>query len=145
MYILSEIFHMYSDLLLRAYSHILSGILSYLSCVLWSCTFKVLIAKDHFITIGSGWCYIWCAMDPNMDPINIQYAIYVSTFLPAPWIRHGIGLLIDHEMTSASCVFHCSLDSPGFTKKISSHILGRKHLGSFGPWLCGQASNNISK
>ena len=41
-------------------------------------------------------CYIWCAI----DPINI-YPLYVSIFLPAPWIRHGFGGFIQLQL-------HCS-------------------------------------
>ena len=34
-------------------------------------------------------CYIWCSMDPiNIPPIN------VSINIPAPWIRHGIFILV---------------------------------------------------
>ena len=34
-------------------------------------------------------CYIWCAMDPIK-----KNTLYVSIFLPAPWIRHGYEMML---------------------------------------------------
>ena len=42
------------------------------------------ISHEGFLKV----CYIWCAMDPIFSHVSI----YI--YIPAPWIRHGFGMMI---------------------------------------------------
>ena len=67
------------------------------------------------MTDPTGAAFFWCCMDPiNIPPNN------VSINIPAPWIRHGSGMI---------CGFHCSIS---FGQPYGS-------AEKFKRWRCGWA------